>query len=145
MLSRHQFSEAYTAHVDRLYGYFMTRLNSDQPLAEDLLSETFFRALRSLSSFDETRGNVTTWLFSIASHLIIDHYRSHREHDPIENFEEIIAAPDNVHKTTINRMEAEQVLAHILKLPDTTREIILLHVFEEMTFAEIATIFDIEE
>ncbi|MDQ3628663.1 MAG: hypothetical protein M3419_07625 [Actinomycetota bacterium] len=47
-------------------------------LAEDLTSETFFRALRSISSFSWQGKNFGAWLTTIARNLVADHYTSSR-------------------------------------------------------------------
>ncbi len=51
---------------------------SSQPLAEDLLSETFFRALRSMASFQWQGKDFGAWLMTIARNLVVDHYKSGR-------------------------------------------------------------------
>ena len=49
-----------------------------QALAEDLTSETFFRALRSMSTFRWQGKDFGAWLMTIARNLTTDHYKSGR-------------------------------------------------------------------
>jgi RNA polymerase sigma-70 factor (ECF subfamily) len=64
----------YDDHVWDVYGFFAYRLNSRTD-AEDLTQATFERALKAWGRFDPTRASAKTWLISIASNLLIDHYR----------------------------------------------------------------------
>lgn len=49
-----EFEQIYREHFDTVYR-FLIRLCRNEPLAEELAQETFFRALRSLSKFDGRR------------------------------------------------------------------------------------------
>ncbi len=66
---------AYDAHAGELFGFALRSLG-DRGLAEEVAQETFVRAWRSRERFDERRGSLRTWLFSIARNLIIDSVRA---------------------------------------------------------------------
>ena len=69
-------------HVS-VYRFLYYRVGS-VPLAEDLTSETFFRALRSMSSFRWQGKDFGAWLMTIARNLTTDHFKAGRtrlEHD----------------------------------------------------------------
>jgi RNA polymerase sigma-70 factor (ECF subfamily) len=69
--------QAAEAHLDDVYGY-LAYLTGDRGLAEDLAAETFARATRLWSRFDERRGSARTWLCQIARTVALDHFRSER-------------------------------------------------------------------
>ena len=64
----------YASSVHRFL-YYRTR---SQTLAEDLTSETFFRALRSMSSFRWQGKDFGAWLMTIARNLATDHFKAGR-------------------------------------------------------------------
>ena len=64
----------YQASVYRFL-YYRTR---SQALAEDLTSETFFRALRSMNSFRWQGKDFGAWLMTIARNLTTDHFKAGR-------------------------------------------------------------------
>lgn len=68
--------QIYTQYRQDVYRYLCS-LTRDAALAEDLLSETFLRALTGLSGFRKG-ACVRTWLFSIARHVWIDGLRRKR-------------------------------------------------------------------
>ena len=54
---------------------FLVRSGADEALAEELAQETMVVLWRSAASFDPARAQVSTWLYTIARNLRIDHHR----------------------------------------------------------------------
>jgi RNA polymerase sigma-70 factor, ECF subfamily len=71
------FGQLYDDYVEGIYRFCYYRVSSVS-LAEDLTSETFFRALRSIGSFRWQGRDFGAWLTTIARNLVTDHYRSSR-------------------------------------------------------------------
>src|SRR4051812_16644820 len=65
----------YDHYQGSVYRFLYYRVGS-VALAEDLTSETFFRALRSMSSFRWQGKDFGAWLMTIARNLTTDHYKS---------------------------------------------------------------------
>ncbi|MCI8501554.1 MAG: sigma-70 family RNA polymerase sigma factor, partial [Oscillospiraceae bacterium] len=72
-----EIEELYRAHRQAVYSYLLS-LSRDPVLAEDLLSETFLQALRSIGSF-KGESSVRTWLCGIARHLWLRQLKGKRE------------------------------------------------------------------
>jgi RNA polymerase sigma factor (sigma-70 family) len=68
------FERLYAEHAQPLFGFLAYR-TGDRALAEDLLSDTFERALRARRRFDPRRGSEKTWIYSIALNALRDHAR----------------------------------------------------------------------
>jgi RNA polymerase sigma factor (sigma-70 family) len=68
------FERLYAAHAERLFAFLVYR-TGDRALAEDLVADTFVRAMRARRRFDRSRGAETTWLYTIALNLLRDHGR----------------------------------------------------------------------
>ncbi len=60
-------------YADSLYAYALARLRKAE-VAEDLVQDTFFSALKALDTF-EARATEKTWLTAILKRKIIDYYR----------------------------------------------------------------------
>lgn len=71
------FGQLYDAYSDTVYRYIYYRV-SNKPLAEDLTSETFLRALRRISTFTWQGRDFGAWLVTIARNLVADHFKSSR-------------------------------------------------------------------
>src|SRR5215210_8984379 len=69
-----EFERLYEAEAQGLFGFLAYR-TGDRALAEDLLADTFERALRSRRGFDRRRGSAKSWLYAIALNLLRDNAR----------------------------------------------------------------------
>jgi RNA polymerase sigma factor (sigma-70 family) len=135
---REELADVYDEHVWSVYGFFGYRLDSRGD-AEDLTQQTFERALKAWSRFDESKGSVGAWLLSIARNLLIDHYRWDRsaQQEPIdgpEHTETLLYAEGPQTDLGISA-ELEDALA---LLPDRQRELLALRYGAELTGPEIA-------
>ena len=63
------FGELYERHVNRIYAYAMRCLH-DKMAAEDIVAETFERAMENLSRFEWRGPPFRAWLYRIASNAI---------------------------------------------------------------------------
>ncbi len=71
------FGQLYDHYHASVYRFLYYRVGSVQ-LAEDLTAETFFRALRSMSSFRWQGKDFGAWLMTIARNLTTDHFKAGR-------------------------------------------------------------------
>lgn len=68
------FERLYEEHAQALFGFLSYR-TGNTTLAEDLLADTFERALRARARFDRRKASEKTWLYTIALNLLRDHAR----------------------------------------------------------------------
>ena len=68
------FERLFEQHAERLFSFLAYR-TGNRAQAEDLLSETFERVLRSHHRFDPRRGSERRWLYTIALNLLRDQAR----------------------------------------------------------------------
>lgn len=73
-------TRVYELYVDRVYAFFAYRLAARGD-AEDLTAATFERIVRHVDRFDEAKGSLATWVFTIAESVLIDHYRRRARRD----------------------------------------------------------------
>jgi RNA polymerase sigma-70 factor (ECF subfamily) len=132
------------AHADALYN-FARWLAHDPVEAEDLVQETYARALGAAQQF-EPGSNLKAWLFRILRNAFIDRRRrSQREASPARSedldAEGERAAPviGELQLDQIRALVAEDVSAAVHALPESFRTVILLDL-EGMTEAEVANV-----
>lgn len=116
---------------------------------EDIVQETYLRALKDLSGFDyRSPGCFTRWLSSIADHVIIDRrrYLGREKRDGIEvrfRSESNPAGADPADTCTPSRLFArreqlDRLIGLLDKLPEDYRQVLLMAKFEELTTQQIA-------
>jgi RNA polymerase sigma-70 factor (ECF subfamily) len=66
----------YDDHAHALLGYAIRLTNGDRGRAEDIVQETLIRAWRNADAFEQSRGPVRPWLFTVARRIAIDAHRS---------------------------------------------------------------------
>jgi RNA polymerase sigma-70 factor (ECF subfamily) len=77
------------AHQGSLYA-FMLRLSGRSDVAEDMVQEAFVRVIRNIERFD-ARFRFSTWLFTIARRLYVNHMQKHR---PAPDSDRVLEADD---------------------------------------------------
>ena len=139
------FETLYQRHEQRLWRYFF-RNTGDAALADDLSQDLWFSVVESAASY-EIRSKFTTWMFTMAHHRLVDHWRRRRPGlslggDSEESHrlaESLFAAsgfePD--HRLD-RRLLAQLLLDALAQLPVEQRECFLLQVEADMTVADIA-------
>lgn len=127
----------YDRHVRTVYNFIYYKTHHKET-AEDLTSETFFKALRSMSSVDSKRSFIS-WLYKIAQNSVIDHYRAKR---PTQNIDDVwdMADEDDAVALLDTTLHAAKVKAELGKLPSAERDIIFMRVWQELSYKEIAEI-----
>jgi RNA polymerase sigma-70 factor (ECF subfamily) len=82
----------YDANVDGLYAFVFFRVCRDVALAEDVVQETFAKALARTAEYDPKRGSESSWLAVLSRNVIRDQLREHRRADRLlETWERIDA------------------------------------------------------
>jgi RNA polymerase sigma factor (sigma-70 family) len=130
------FEALYSAEAQGLYGFLAYR-TGDRALAEDLLADTFERALRSRKRYDASKGSKRTWLYAIAMNLLRDNARrAAAEGRAIEKVGHAVPARlDDALDTVERRDELQRALA---TLADEEREAVALRFGAELTVPEMA-------
>lgn len=134
------FSTIYEKYRKRLFG-FLIKMTCDKGLAEDLMQETFFAALRNAHQFDRNRS-LLSWFFGIAHKKAIDHFRHAKvEFEHQKEAEKSIGSKIDVpDKDTNNRRVRELVNEAVETLDPLQREVFLLREMGGVAFKDIAGI-----
>ena len=136
-----EFDEIYKAYFNDVYLY-LKKLSGNESIAEEITSETFFRAMRSIDSF---RGDcdIRVWLCQIAKNSYFSFAKKQNRLTSIENLEEIatFGQAGSIEESFIAQDQAMRVHSILHDLPEPYKEIFMLRVFGELSFAQIGQIF----
>lgn len=140
-----RFGEVFDRNYRVIWAY-LARL-AGREAAEDVACDVFLAAFRTRDRFDSSRGSVRSWLYGIASNLLRRRFRS--DERARRAFSRVFDDRLAVEETTVVddadelRIELVQVRRAISELRAVDREIIVLAVWEELTYAEIASALEI--
>ena len=131
------FESIYRDYFGDVFRYLRS-LTLDEHRAEDLTEETFFRAMRSLSSF---RGEceVRVWLCRIAKNLWLNEQKK-QNRCAGELPEELADSIDYIEEFT-DRETAMELHRILHRMEEPYKEIFSLRVFGEMSFRDIGELF----
>lgn len=126
-------TELWQEFHDRLYRFIQQRVKNPAD-ADDILQDVFLRIHHRLSTVRD-RDRLVSWMFQIARHAVIDHYRSSSRHWDVatEREIELAASPDEEADTTLNQELATCLRPMLLALPSTYQEALRLVELEGMT------------
>lgn len=133
-----EFGKLYDAYVKKIYNFIYYRTHH-QETAEDLTSQTFTRALESISRFDPGKGGLSAWLYRIARNLVIDHYRTFRPTVDIENVWDLSADSD-LPRDIDTRDQLAKISDYLKTIDKQARDIVLMRVWDGLSYQEIAEI-----
>jgi RNA polymerase sigma-70 factor (ECF subfamily) len=115
----------------------------DAALADDLVQETLSKALTRRAQLRD-EASLKAWTVAILNHCWLDHLRSRRDFDDVEDWQDELESSADTPEASCNR---EQVIAcvrsAVARLPLGQRQVLTLIDLEEFGYAEVADILDI--
>ncbi len=136
-----RLASLYEEYYDKIARYIYTRIG-DKSESEDLASEVFLKALKSIKTYRDTGPPMQAWLFKIAHNLVVDHLRkvSRIKTVPIDTVE-IIGDNDPVDAAE-KKIEMEKVGAAMVQRTEEQREVLRLRFFGGLTSREAAGVLN---
>lgn len=128
-------------HADDVYHFLVYYTRRDD--VEDLVQETFIRALRSIDGF-EGRSAAKTWLITIARRLAVDEGRKKRD-VPVGDEQLEIRRREtgtDASEPVLRQETTDELLDQIHRLPDRQRDVMLLRGISELDAAETAAVLN---
>ena len=135
------FEQLYRALLPRVYNFFRFRVGSDS-IAEDLTSEAMEKAWRNRAKYRSDLSAFSTWLFTVARRVAIDHYRRQRPSLPIP---EDIPSGDDL-EVAVQAADDLRYLSQLLaELPVRKQEMFALKYGAGLPNGQIARLFGLSE
>lgn len=133
-----KFGELYDAYIRKIYDFIYYKTHHKET-AEDLTSAVFTKAFEHIRNFDCTKGSFSSWIYRIARNSVIDHYRVKKNDINIDDAWDLFGRGDMARDFDIAQ-KIEKVKKYIHNLNSDERDIVLLRVWQEMPYKEIAEI-----
>nr|WP_297306208.1 sigma-70 family RNA polymerase sigma factor [uncultured Flavobacterium sp.] len=139
-------SQLINRHKSKIYGFIYSKIQ-DSDLANDIFQDTFIKVIHTLKSdkYNE-EGKFLPWVIRISHNLIIDSYRKgnkmpmQRDKEEYSVFDYMVDASPNIESFLINNQIELDVKSLIEFLPEDQREVVILRIYEDLSFKEIAEV-----
>ncbi len=127
LLSAEDFARFYeTAHLS-VFRYAMVLCAGNQPEAEDITAEAFFRAWEKREQFSGSAQAALGWVITIARHILIDRQRAEAAHPAETELDEALAGNEgSIESMLVDADQLQDVLAAIARLSSPQRDIFTL-------------------
>ncbi|MBR2875990.1 MAG: sigma-70 family RNA polymerase sigma factor [Clostridia bacterium] len=139
------FEKVYKEYFNDVYLY-IKRLSGNEHIAEEITSETFFKALKSIDSF---RGEceVRVWLCQIAKNSYFTYLKKNSKIETSDE-EQLVNITDyskDVAEEVASKIEADAIREIVKALEEPYKEVFMWRIYAELSFKEIAQIFNKNE
>ena len=146
--NKQSFSVLYERYSTAVLSYLYRMLGNVEDV-ESIGQEVFLRAFRFAPTYRYPQ-KFSTWLFTITRNLAINHSRR-RKRSPVRNITElnldgvdISGDPYQVASRATDDLEKQEEIARVLKaledLPTDQKEVIVLGVFQDLSYAQMEAI-----
>ena len=134
------WTQIYHENYEKLFRYVYARLR-DRETSEDLTATVFLEALKSIGGYRHAGRPLLAWLYTIARNVVNQHHRSRfrRGADRVVLGKDVALAadPGADQLPPVERIDLYDAVGH---LPDSQREVIILHYFVGLTIPEAAEV-----
>ena len=139
------FEELYNTYFNDVYLYIL-RLSADEHIAEEITSDTFFKAMKSIDGF---RGDcdVRVWLCQIAKNSFYTYVKKKNRTSEIDDevMQEIPDHSPNAADQYIRREEVDRIQKILHTIGEPYKEVFMWRVFAQLSFKQIGRIFEKNE
>lgn len=132
------FQEVYRLYFRDVYRYALS-LCRNESLAEEITQESFYKALRSLDSFDG-KCKLSVWLCQIAKNTYISMCRKNKHLAP-DAEADLLPCAGNMEDRFSDREAAFAIHRVLHALEEPYKEVFSLRAFGELSFKQIAELF----
>ncbi|MFO7890628.1 MAG: sigma-70 family RNA polymerase sigma factor [bacterium] len=136
------FDKLYKKYEKPLFSYIF-KYTHNRETAEDVFQKTWFKAIRGLRDYKE-QGSFGSWIFGIAHNNCIDHFRKSFKRQIDDNISDqgMDVLEDkitiNPEEQLVQKEDRDQLKQAIKELPEEQKQVILLRLYGELPFKEIA-------
>ncbi|MCQ2473873.1 MAG: sigma-70 family RNA polymerase sigma factor [Saccharofermentans sp.] len=133
-----QFDEIYIKYFKDVYLYLL-KLSGNESVAEDITSETFFKAMKNIDSY---RGECSlyAWLCQIAKNTYYTYLNKNKRIVDLDEsqIDEVVPGVDISEE---NKEELLMIKKYLHQIPEPYKEVFMWRVFADMKYDEIGRIF----
>ena len=135
------FEELYNTYFSDVYLY-IRRLSGDEHIAEEITSETFFKAMHSIDSF---RGDcdVRVWLCQIAKNCYYTHVKKagKLQTADLDELQNMADSAPGLAEQLIRKEEVQRIQKVLHDVSEPYKEVFMWRVFAQLSFKQIGGIF----
>jgi len=135
------FGDLYERHVSAIYRYIAYRVGDPQD-ARDMAEEVFLKAWGGMPGYRPGKVPFRGWLYRIAHNVVIDHYRSRKEAEPLDDQDDLVDDRPDPEQQVVQQEEVERLAEVITRLLPDYQQVVVLRYIEGLSTDEVAAILN---
>ncbi len=137
-------------HQQRIFNFIFSKVR-DREVTEDVFQDTFIKVINTLKKgkYNE-EGKFLPWVMRISYNLLIDYFRKNKRIPKFESsneefdiFDVLGNGEQNIEDSMIKNQITNEVRLLIEKLPEDQKEVLIMRLYKDLSFKEIAENTDV--
>lgn len=138
------FGQVYDRYFERIF-HFILRRTDNEEITNDLVSQTFLKALQALKRYEDRGVPFSAWLYRIAHNEVNKYYGKQKRKKVFSLEQDQLLEFIQPEEDVFDDERLETLMIKLKELPTEAMEILELRFFEEKNFREISYILNISE
>lgn len=141
------FGVLYDRYFDQIFRFVFKKLGGQEDLAGDITQQAFMKAMANIEKYEDRGLPFSSWLYRIAQNEVLMYFRKAKKNFVVaidENKVIDLAGEANI-SCSMSMDDQEKLIEMLNKLNEDQVELIELRFFQELSFKEIADIYNITE
>nr|MDD3720798.1 RNA polymerase sigma factor [Candidatus Gracilibacteria bacterium] len=131
-----KFGELYEIYFEQIYKFVYLK-TYDKSIAQDITSETFFKALDKINTFkNNDDSNFRAWIYRIAYNLIIDDYKISNKKVSLDEMFDIGYEKDFINDID-NKNKLKEIFDFFNTLNPKHKQILIMRLWDDLSYKEI--------
>ena len=144
---RSEFGRLYEKYFDQIFRFVFKKLGGIEDTAGDITQHVFMKAMANIGKYEERGLPFSSWLYRIAQNEVSMFFREQKKQFSVpidENRIQALASEAEI-GSYMTAEQQEELIEVLNNLEESQLDLIELRFFQEMSFKEIAEIYNITE
>lgn len=140
------FGPIYEQYFEQIYRFVFKRLGGNEEVAGDLTQQTFIKAMANLTKYEDRGLPFSAWLYRIAQNEVNMYFRSQKKAYTVEITDrQLYDILEETGESNASQEDLDQLIERLNLLDENQSDLIELRFFQQLSFKEIADIYQITE
>lgn len=141
------FGPLYETYFEQIFRFIFKRVSGNEEVAGDLVQQCFMKAMANIHRYEDRGLPFSAWLYRIAQNEVNMFFRSQKKNYSVEISDRQLYAilEEGNEKGSFQQEDLDQLIEIINNLEETQADLIELRFFQQLSFKEIADIYQLSE
>lgn len=140
------FGPLYELYFEQIFRFIFKRLGGNEEVAGDLVQQCFIKAMANIQKYEDRGLPFSAWLYRIAQNEVNMFFRAEKKNYTVEITDrQLYSILEESGENSFRQEDLDQLIEIINNLDEVQSDLIELRFFQQLSFKEIADIYQITE